>query len=87
MPLNPLRKETLDLTRLNSLAEVAPKLEVLVPKELPHYRFTHPYGTITVYCPVGHITPERVYLLLEQAKHDLLAQHIAAIPNDTEKPK
>lgn len=66
-----------------SLTEKESKLEVLIPKELPYYRFTHPYGTITVYCPFGHTTPERIYLLLEQAKHDLLAQHIAAVQNPT----
>lgn len=66
--------------------EITPKLEVLVPKELPVYRFRHPYGEISVYCPTDCApTPERVYLLLEQAKHDLLAQHIAAVATPKDK--
>lgn len=63
------------------------RVEAIVPRELPIYRFTHPYGSISVYIPAGTaLTPERVLLLLEQAKHDLLNLHMVAIkkPEDTE---
>ena len=90
-----LQLKRLNLLKASSLTEeLLPtekdsKLEVLIPKELPYYRFQHPYGSISVYCPTaGHLSPERIYLLLEQAKHDLLAQHLASIqvqhdPEDT----
>ena len=81
MPVSLPVKRIPALTGLNNLAETATNIEVLVPKELPVYKFQHPYGKITVYGATdGYLTPERIYLLLEQAKHDLLAQHIAAIP-------
>lgn len=49
------------------------KLAIVEPKEVPLWRFRHPYGSIAVYCPANSpLTPERVLLLLEQAKHELL---------------
>lgn len=50
----------------------SPNLSVLVPSNIPVYRYTHPYGCITVYVPTQEpLSAERVYLMLEQAKHDM----------------
>ena len=58
------------------------KIHEVTPKELPIYRFCHPYGNISIYCSSGQTpSPERVYMLLEQAKHDLLAQHLYSVQN------
>ena len=68
------------MPRKRTLSSTKSKVEVIVTKELPIYRFTHPYGSINVYVPSGlPLTPERVLLLLEQAKHDLLNLHLVAI--------
>ena len=62
------------------LEESKSVLKAVIPHELPIYRFKHPYGCITIYTPTGEfLSPERVYMLLEQAKHDLLAQHMYSI--------
>lgn len=48
------------------------KIHIVVPNEVPVYRYTHPYGSISIYSILDKLSPERVLLLLEQAKFDLL---------------
>lgn len=49
------------------------KLHVLIPSELPVYKYEHPFGSIAVYCTTNvPLSPEKILLLLEQAKFDLL---------------
>ena len=77
--VNPPARKIPDSTELNNQLELSleqkvgsPNLSVLVPREIPVYKYTHPYGAITVYVPSGDaLSAERVYLMLEQAKHDM----------------